>query len=157
MHHYNHINLTLTWTLSWSFKFNLTFGVICSMWVIIYFNPTFYSKFRWLIWCIILTIYLFFDIPLLYYYISLRSLIIFNPFSGDTYLCLGVFLPRLIFSVSFVTVSKLFCGKIIRTLFILPVIVLPIESPHCFYYFLNYSFSSSFKCICSRFFSMIQN
>ena len=46
---------------------------------------------------------LFFDIPLLYYYINLRSWIIFCLSAGDTYLSLGISLP-----CSFVTVSELF-------------------------------------------------
>ena len=47
---------------------------------------------------------LFSDIPLLYYYINLRSPTTFCPSSGDTYLSLGISL-----SCSFVTVSELFC------------------------------------------------
>ena len=46
---------------------------------------------------------LFFDIPLLYYYINLRLWIIFCLSAGDTYLSSGISLP-----CSFVTVSQLF-------------------------------------------------
>ena len=47
---------------------------------------------------------LFFDIPLLYYYINLRSSKIFCLSSRDIYLCVCISL-----SCSFVTVSELFC------------------------------------------------
>ena len=51
-----------------------------------------------------LTNLLFFDIPLLCYYINLRLSIIFCLSSGDIYLSLCISL-----SCSFVTVSELFC------------------------------------------------
>ena len=104
------------------FKLNLTIGVIRSTCVIIYFNPIFCPKFSWMIWC--LTDLLFFDTPLLYYYINLRSSIIFCLFSGDVDLSSGIFLP-----CSFVTVSKLFCCGFFQTFVILAVILLPIKSP----------------------------
>ena len=47
--------------------------VIPSTCVIIYFKPIFCPKFSWLSWCICTTNLLFFDIPLLYHYINLRS------------------------------------------------------------------------------------
>ena len=57
---------------------------------------------------------LFFDIPLLYCYIHLRSSIIFCLSSGDTYLSL-----RISLSYSFVIVSGLFCGQVVETIVIL--------------------------------------
>ena len=71
-----------------------------------------------------LTNLLFFDIPLLYYYINLRSSVILCPSSGDVYLCLGISL-----SCSFVTVSGLFCCEVFETFLILLAILLPIKSP----------------------------
>ena len=68
--------------------------------------------------------YAVFDIPLLYYYINLRSSIIFCLSSGDIYLSLGVSL-----SCSFVPVFELFCGEFFETLVILLPILLPIKSP----------------------------
>ena len=59
-----------------------------------------------------LTNLLFFDIPLRYYYINLRSSII---------CCL--------FSVSFSTISKLFCGELYETFVILSAILSAIKSP----------------------------
>ena len=76
-----------------------------------------------------LTNLLFLDIPLLHYYINLRSEIIFCPFPGVVYLSLGIFLSCSIFSISLVTVPKLFCGDVHDTLIILLVILLPIKSP----------------------------
>ena len=72
---------------------------------------------------------LFFDISLLYYYITLRSSIIFCLFSGDIYLSLGISLSRPIFYASFVTISELFCGEVLETFVILSAILLPIEYP----------------------------
>ena len=62
-----------------------------------------------------LTNLLFFDIQLLYYYISFRSSIIFGLSSGDIYLSLGISL-----SYSFLTVSDLFCCEFFETFVILP-------------------------------------
>ena len=67
---------------------------------------------------------LFFDIPLLQYYIDLRSSIIFYFFSGDIYLSLGFSL-----SCSFLTLSELFCCKYFETSMTLSAISLPIKSP----------------------------
>ena len=53
-----------------------------------------------------LTNLLFFDIPLLYYHINLRSSITFCLSCGDIYLSLDISL-----SCSFVIVSELFCCK----------------------------------------------
>ena len=69
-----------------------------------------------LVYC--LTNLLFFDIPLFYYYINLRSLILFCLYPGDIYLSLGISL-----SCSFVTVSEFF-----ETHIILLAILLPIKS-----------------------------
>ena len=68
-----------------------------------------------------LTNLLFFDIPLLYYYINLRSSIIK---SGNIYLSLGIYLLY-----SFATVSELFCCKVFETFEILSTILLQIKSP----------------------------
>ena len=68
-----------------------------------------------------LTRLLFFDIPLLNYYINPVSSIIFCLFSGEIYLSLGI-------SVSHSTVSEVFCREFIHTFEIL-VILLPIKSP----------------------------
>ena len=65
-----------------------------------------------LVYC--LTNLLFFDIPLLYYYINLRSSIIFCLSSGDIYLSLGISL-----SCSFVTVFGSFCVEFFQTIIIL--------------------------------------
>ena len=62
-----------------------------------------------------LTSLLFFVIPLLYYYINLRSSIIFPLFPGDIYLSLSCSIS----SASFVTVPKLLCDKFLETFVIL--------------------------------------
>ena len=59
---------------------------------------------------------------LLYYYINLRSSISFCLFSGDIYLSLGISLSSPIFSALFVTVSKLFCNKVLEIFMILSAI-----------------------------------
>ena len=70
---------------------------------------------------------LFFNIPSLYYYINLRSSIIFclssrdiYLSSGDTYLSLGIPL---------IVVSELFYCEVFETFVILLAILLPIKSP----------------------------
>ena len=62
-----------------------------------------------------LTSLLFFVIPLLYYYINLRSSIISPLFPGDIYLSLSYSIS----SASFVTVPKLLCDKFLETFVIL--------------------------------------
>ena len=57
-----------------------------------------------------LTNVLFFDIPLLYYYINLRSSITFCLSSGDIYLFLDISLSCL-----FVTVSESCCCELFET------------------------------------------
>ena len=71
-----------------------------------------------------LTNLLLFDVSLLYYYINLKSSIIFCLSSGDICLSLGVFLP-----CSFVTVSELLCCEFFEAFVILTAILLPIKSP----------------------------
>ena len=66
---------------------------------------------------------LFFDIPLLHYYINLSSSIIACLSSGDTYLSLGISL-----SCSFVIVFQLFCGKVFQTFIIISAILFPVKS-----------------------------
>ena len=66
-------------------------------------------------------------LPLLYYYINLRSSI-FCLFSGDKYLSFDVSLSNLIFYVSFSTVSEVFCGEVFKTFVILSAISLSIKS-----------------------------
>ena len=67
-----------------------------------------------LVYC--LTNLLFFDIPLIYYYINLRSSIISCLSSGDIYLSLAISL-----SYSLVTVSELFCSEVFDIFVILPL------------------------------------
>ena len=67
-----------------------------------------------------LTNLLFFDIPLLYYYVSLISSITFSLSSGDISLSL---------SFSFIIVSELFCCESFEINVILLAILLPIKSP----------------------------
>ena len=75
-----------------------------------------------LVYC--LSSLLFFDIPLLYYYINLILSIIFCLSFGDIYLPLCIYL-----SCSFVTASKLFCDEGVETFENLSAILLPIKSP----------------------------
>ena len=77
-------------------------------------------------WC--LTNLLFFDITLLYYYILLKSSIIFCLFSGNICLSLRISLWSLLFSSSFLTVSELFC-EVLEAFVIFYAILLPIKSP----------------------------
>ena len=67
--------------------------------------------------------FFFFDISLLYYYINLRSSIIFCLSSGDAYFSL-----RISMSCSFVIVFELLYGELLETLILL-AILLPIKSP----------------------------
>ena len=67
---------------------------------------------------------LFFDILLLYYYINLRSLIIFWLSSGYINLSWSISL-----SLSFAIPSELFYGEILKTFVVLLAILLPIKSP----------------------------
>ena len=71
-----------------------------------------------------LTSLFFFDVTVLYYYINLRSSIIFWLSSGDIYLSFGISL-----SCSFVIVSELFCNERLGTFVTLLAILLPIKSP----------------------------
>ena len=77
-------------------------------------------------WC--LTNLLFFDITLLYYYILLKSSIIFCLFSGNICLSLRISLWGLLFSSSFLTVSELFC-EVLEAFEIFYAILLLIKSP----------------------------
>ena len=92
--------------------------------------------FDWLYYLIslllLLFIYLFIDIPLLYYHINLRSLIICCLSSGDVYHSLSISLLTSIFSSSFVTISELFYGEVFVTFVIQSAILLPIKSPVAF-------------------------
>ena len=67
---------------------------------------------------------IFFDIPLLYYCINLRSSIIFCLSPEDIYLSLGISLSR-----SFLSVPEFFCREVLETFVILSGILLPIKSP----------------------------
>ena len=69
---------------------------------------------------------LFSDIPLSYYYINLKSSTVFCLISRERYLSLGIFST---FSVSFVTVSELFCGKAFENFVILSAVLLLVKSP----------------------------
>ena len=75
-----------------------------------------------------LTNLLFFDIPLLYYYINLRSSKISCLSSGDIYLSLGISLD-ISLSFSFVSVSELFFYEFFETFVVLLAILLPMKSP----------------------------
>ena len=69
-----------------------------------------------------------FSIPLLYYFLKLRSTI-FAFFSGVIYLYLGISLSFSVFSALFVTVPKLFWNEVLVTFIMLSTILLPIKSP----------------------------
>ena len=73
-------------------------------------------------WVNYLTNSLLFDIPWSYFYITLRTSIIFCIGSGNLFLGISL-------SCSFVTVSQLFLGKILETFVILSAILLPVISP----------------------------
>ena len=90
----------------------------------IYFSPTSCPKFRLVRYLANLCSYL----PLLYYYIILRSSTIFCLSSGDIHLSLGISLSGSVFSVLFLT-FKLLCDKVFETFVILSVILLTIKSP----------------------------
>ena len=93
---------------------------------------------------------MFFDFPLLYYYINLRSLITPYLFSGNLFFSFLISLSNPVFSVSLSTVCGLLCGACLQIYDIL-AILLPIKSPIASAGFLNYPFWSSFKRIWSRF------
>ena len=76
-----------------------------------------------------LTSSLFFDTQLIYYYINLRSSIIFCLFPGDIYLYFGIFLSNTIFSASLSTGFQLPCGAVFDTFVILSAVLLSIKSP----------------------------
>ena len=116
-HHCNHIKLTLkfelnlgidairfTWTMFVSTK---VFGLYLDGWFVAFSKK--------------------YNIFLLLY----RPYIINNflSFFGDLHLSFGISLSSLMFSVSFVTLSKLSCVKVLETLMILSAISLPIKSP----------------------------
>ena len=71
---------------------------------------------------------LFFDIPILYYCIVLRSLIIICLSFGYINLSLGIYLSSLLITFSFVTVSALLRGKVLETLVISTANILPVKS-----------------------------
>ena len=66
---------------------------------------------------------LFFDTPLFYYCINLRSSIIFCLYSGDICLTLDVYLSH-----SFVIVSEIVCGELLEMFVILLENLLPAKS-----------------------------
>ena len=72
----------------------------------------------------VVTNFHFFDVPLLDYYINLRSTIVFCLSSGDMYLSLDISL-----SSSFVTISELFYCEVFEAFVIQLAISLPIKSP----------------------------
>ena len=96
----------------------MTIGVICSTWVMIYFNPIFSPRFRWLIWCTVEQNYHFWY-SILYRCISLRSSINCYLFSGDVYLLLGISLSSPLFSVLLSTDSEVFRGEVFQIVVIL--------------------------------------
>ena len=66
-----------------------------------------------------------FEIPLLYYYVNLGSLIICCLSPGDIYLSFSISL----YSISFLTISKLFRGELSENFVILSAILLLITLP----------------------------
>ena len=104
----------------------MTVGVIRSTGVIIYFNPVFCPKLDLVCFP---TDLLFLDIQLLYYYINVRSSIIFPLYSGDIYLFPGNLLSNPMFWILLLTVLELFIGEVLETFVILSAILLPIKSP----------------------------
>ena len=66
---------------------------------------------------------------LIFWYSNLRSLIIFCLFAWGIYLSLGVSLWLSIFSVTFITISILFYGEILKTFVIILAVLLPTRSP----------------------------
>ena len=74
-----------------------------------------------LVYCLT-NLFYFFDIPLLWYYISFRSSIIFCLSSGKIYFSLGISLLCL-----FLIVFELFCGEFVETFIILSATLLPIK------------------------------
>ena len=68
----------------------------------------------------------FFDIPLLHYYMNLRSSIVFCLFSVDIYL-LYAFLYLVQYFRLHLEVSEWFCGEVFKTFVILYVSLLPIK------------------------------
>ena len=98
--------------------------------MVIYFNLIFCSKLRWLlVYCLVNL--LFNDILLLSYYANLNSSIICCLFSGDIYLCFGIYISFFAYSKLFFNVSLLkifFEGDSYETL-ILSAILLPIKLP----------------------------
>ena len=143
MRHYNQTNLTLSST----FQFNVTVDTICFSWFTIY--STQFLALNLNDWFVgssdILIIFQYSIIILLYYIIDPRSLVIYCLFSGDIY-----------FSSSFVPVSELFCGEVFETFVILSAILLPIKPTVAPAIFCIALFEAIFKCICSKFFSMIK-
>ena len=76
----------------------------------------------------ILTNLLFYDAPLLHYYVNLRSFILLEFFLEIYIIFFSISLSTSVFSVSFVTVPELFCGKIHETFVLFSAMLLPIKS-----------------------------
>ena len=131
----------------------MTVGVIRSTGVIIYFNPVFCPKLDLVCFP---TDLLFLDIQLLYYYINVRSSIIFPLYSGDIYLFPGNLLsnPVLDFTLNCPRTIHWWSSWDFRN-FISYFITNQITC--CLCIFLNCFFWSSLKCICYRLLSMIKN
>ena len=101
-------------------------------------------------WCNIRHL-LFFDIPLLYYYINLRSSLTLCILSGDIYIY--------IFLRYYFLICNCFWIILLQSFWDFPNFICDFianEFTSCFCWFLNSSFWRSFKCICSRLFSMIK-
>ena len=106
-----------------------------------------------LVYCLINL--LVFGIPLLYYYINFKSLIIYSLFSADIhFFCCWYFSNKsCIFCFTFNCIWTVFSWTFCNFCnFIKNFITNQITSWFCC---LNLSFWSIFKCICSRLFSMI--
>ena len=104
----------------------MTVGVICPTGIIINFNPVFCPKLDLVCF---LTDLLFLDIQWLYYYINVRSPIIFPLYFGDIYLFPGNLLSNPMFCILFLTVPELFIREVLETFVILSAILLPIKQP----------------------------
>ena len=91
---------------------------IRSSWFIIYFYPLLFLNLNgW--FGMLSNKFIIFDIPLSYYYINLKSSMIFFLSSVNIYLYLDISL-----SCSFIIVLELFCGELLETFVILLAILL---------------------------------
>ena len=107
-------------------KFQILFDYLCYTFLVIHhsFRPNFVLDLDGWFGVLPNNFFFFFHIPLLYYYINLRSSTTIYLSSGDIYFSLGISLSN-----SFVIVSELFCVDLLDTFAILSAILLPIKLP----------------------------